>query len=80
MREDLRPFLEPRSVAIIGASASPGKPGHEVIDNILANDYAGKVYLVNPRGGEILGLPVHRCRGYSLSLHGSGSIRILNLA
>ena len=59
MREDLRPFLEPRSVAIIGASANPGKPGHEVIDNILANDYAGKVYLVNPRGGEILGLPVY---------------------
>ncbi|MBN1612918.1 MAG: CoA-binding protein [Deltaproteobacteria bacterium] len=60
MREDLRPFLEPRSVAVIGASASPGKPGHEVIDNILSNDYAGKVHLVNPKGGEILGLPVCR--------------------
>ena len=30
-----------------------------MIKNILANDYAGKLFLVNPKGGEILGLPVH---------------------
>jgi acyl-CoA synthetase (NDP forming) len=30
-----------------------------VIKNILANGYAGKLFLVNPKGGEILGLPVH---------------------
>ena len=35
------------------------KPGNDVIKNILANDYAGKLFLVNPKGGEILGLPVH---------------------
>jgi len=52
-------FFAPGSVAIIGASATPGKPGHTVIENILANGYAGKVYLVNPKGGEILGLPVY---------------------
>ena len=52
-------FFYPRSVAVIGASASPGKPGHEVIRNILANGYPGEVNLVNPRGGEILGLPAH---------------------
>ncbi len=55
----LTQFFEPRSVAIIGASSNPGRPGHEVIRNILANDYAGKVYLVNPKGGKILGLPVY---------------------
>jgi acetyltransferase len=54
----LIPFFEPRSVAIIGASSVAGKPGHEVIRNILANRYAGRLYLVNPKGGEILGLPV----------------------
>ncbi len=54
----LRPFFEPNSVAIIGASSTPGKPGHEVIRNILANGYAGRLYLVNPKGGEILGMPV----------------------
>jgi acyl-CoA synthetase (NDP forming) len=51
-------FFAPRSVAIIGASGIKGKPGHVVIENILANGYAGDIYPVNPRGGEILGLPV----------------------
>ena len=55
----LTQFFEPSSVAIIGASSNPGSPGHEVIRNILANDYAGKVYLVNPKGGKILGLTVY---------------------
>ena len=54
----LTPFFEPNSVAVIGASSSPGKPGNEVIRNILANGYAGELHLVNPKGGEILGIPV----------------------
>ena len=52
-------FFAPRSVAIVGASAGKGKPGNVVIENILANGYAGQLYLVNPKGGEILGLPVY---------------------
>jgi acyl-CoA synthetase (NDP forming) len=58
-KEDLTAFFEPESVVIVGASAVPGKPGHEVIRNIQANEYKGKLYLVNPKAGEILGLPVH---------------------
>jgi acetyltransferase len=54
----LAPFFEPHSVVVIGASSVPGKPGHEVVRNILANGYAGELYLVNPKGGEILGVPV----------------------
>jgi acyl-CoA synthetase (NDP forming) len=52
-------FFSPRSVAVIGASATIGKSGNVVIRNILANGYGGKVYLVNPKGGEILGMAVH---------------------
>jgi len=58
-KEDLTAFFEPESVVIVGASAVPGKPGHEVIRNIQANEYKGKLYLVNPKAGEILGLPVY---------------------
>jgi acyl-CoA synthetase (NDP forming) len=54
----LTTFFEPKSVAIIGASSTPGKPGYQVIRNILANGYGGKLSLVNPKGGEILGMPV----------------------
>lgn len=57
--EDFKRFFHPSSVAIIGASSTPGKPGHEVIRNILANGYQGKVFLVNPKGGEVLGIPVY---------------------
>lgn len=59
MRGKFAPFFEPKTVAIIGASATPGKPGHDVIRNILANEYRGELFLVNPRGGEILGIPVY---------------------
>ncbi len=52
-------FFTPRSVVVIGASATTGKSGNVVIRNILANGYTGKVHLVNPKAGEILGLPVH---------------------
>ena len=58
-----RAFFEPRHVAVIGASATPGKPGHEVIRNIQANGYGGELYLVNPKGGQILGLPVYDAIG-----------------
>lgn len=57
-KKSLAPFFEPRSVAIIGASATPGKAGYEAIRNVLANGYSGEVYPVNPKGGEILSLPV----------------------
>lgn len=57
-KKSLVPFFEPQSVAIIGASVTPGKAGYEAIRNVLANGYPGKIHLVNPKGGEILGLPV----------------------
>ena len=58
MRDTWSTLFEPESVAVIGASATTGKPGNTVITNILANGFEGKVHLVNPKGGEILGMPV----------------------
>ncbi len=56
MRSSLEKFFEPRSVAVIGASSARGKPGNDVIRNILANGYGGHLHLVNPKGEEILGI------------------------
>jgi acyl-CoA synthetase (NDP forming) len=53
----LRPFFEPESVAVIGASRSPGKGGYNIIENLLRLKYAGPVYPINPRAEDILGLP-----------------------
>ncbi|MCL5736100.1 MAG: acetate--CoA ligase family protein [Actinobacteria bacterium] len=57
---DFAGFFEPRSVAIVGASNTPGKPGNTVIKNLIANGYQGEIYPVNPKGGEILGYTVYR--------------------
>lgn len=54
---DLDALFSPRSVAVIGASAVPGKVGHSVLSNMIQAGFAGKIHPVNPRGGELLGLP-----------------------
>ncbi len=54
-------FFEPKSVAVIGASKTPGKAGHEILVNMQANGYPGKIFPVNPGGGgDILGLRSYR--------------------
>lgn len=55
----LRHFFHPRGVAVIGASATPGKLGYGVLHNLLRHGYAGAVYPVNPGATEMLGLPCY---------------------
>ena len=59
MAESLEKIFYPKSVVIIGASATPHKPGNDVIRNIQANDFQGKMYLVNPKGEEIMGMKAY---------------------
>ncbi len=51
----LQLLFEPRSVAIIGASTTPGKVGHDILRNMLSSGFAGEVYPVNLHADEILG-------------------------
>src|SRR5205085_6250365 len=55
----LRPFFEPRSVAVIGASRRRGSIGGELFRNILEADFTGAAYPLN-RGAE----PVAGVRAY----------------
>ncbi|MHA1513538.1 MAG: acetate--CoA ligase family protein [Candidatus Hodarchaeales archaeon] len=57
---EIKYLFEPRSVAIIGASSNSQKIGFKVVDNIVASGYSGKIYPVNPKGGEILGCNVYK--------------------
>ncbi len=50
--------LRPRSVAVVGASGDPTKRGHQVVRGLLERGDRGRILPVNPRGGELLGLPV----------------------
>jgi acetyltransferase len=54
---DCRPFFQPSSVAVVGASERLTSSGGAVLRNLMASKYPGKVIPVNPRGGDILGLP-----------------------
>ena len=53
-------FFKPRSVAVIGASETPGKLGNVIVKNIADSDFSGEVYPVNPKSDEILGYKVFR--------------------
>lgn len=53
-------FFNPKSVAIIGASAVPGKLGHEITKNFVKYGFKGEVYPVNLKWDKILGLKVWR--------------------
>jgi acyl-CoA synthetase (NDP forming) len=54
---NLQKLLEPRSVAIVGASAEPKKISGMILGFLEKSGYAGRVYAVNPRYDKIGGLP-----------------------
>ncbi len=56
MPHPLDPILNPRTIAVIGASKDPTKRGNRAIKSLLGDRYAGKIIPINPREREILGL------------------------
>ncbi len=44
----LKSLFNPESVAVIGASRTPGKVGHEIVGNMLNAGFEGKILPVNP--------------------------------
>ena len=52
--EGLDAIFSPESVAIIGASNTPGKVGHDIFANILHGGFRGTLYPVNPKAKSIL--------------------------
>ena len=60
MDEVLTGLLRPKGIAIIGASATPGKIGHTVVKNLVESGYEGGIYPVNPSTDEIMGLKVYK--------------------
>lgn len=56
---DLTRFFNPKSVAIIGASRSPGKIGNVIVKNMISCGFQGKIFPINPKEAEIEGLPCY---------------------
>lgn len=57
--EALNKLLTPKSVAVIGASATPGKIGWSVMKNLIDGGYTGPIYPINPTTSEILGIKAY---------------------
>ena len=53
-------IMNPRAVAVIGASDGEGKIGNSVMKNIINGGYAGELYPINPKADEILGKKAYK--------------------
>ncbi len=51
----MRRIMNPRAVAVIGASAEDGKIGNSVMKNLINGGYQGAIYPIHPKADEILG-------------------------
>jgi acetate---CoA ligase (ADP-forming) len=52
---DIKPLVAPRSIAVIGASANPGKSGGVLFDNLVKGNFKGPLYPINRTAGQIMG-------------------------
>ncbi len=54
-KESMEKFFTPKTVALVGASATPGKIGNSILDRLVNYDFKGKVYPINPKADKIFG-------------------------
>ncbi len=55
----MKEFIEPESIAIVGASSHPAKLGYRVVRNLVDSGYKGKIVPINPKGGYICGIKAY---------------------
>lgn len=56
---DLSPLLNPKCVAVVGASEKSGSAGRLVLENLRNLNFPGKVFAVNPTQTRIMGFPCY---------------------
>lgn len=59
MEQSLDVFFKPKSIAVVGASRTPQRPGYCVVENLVRFGYEGKIYPINPNAVEILNLKAY---------------------
>ncbi|NMB94408.1 MAG: acetate--CoA ligase family protein [Flexilinea flocculi] len=57
---NLRPMLNPKSIAIIGASEKHGSAGRLVLENLHFLGYQGEIFAINPKNETVLGHPCYK--------------------
>lgn len=53
-------IMQPKSLAVIGASAEDGKIGNSVMKNLINGGYKGQIYPIHPKATEILGYKAYK--------------------
>src|ERR1700752_530821 len=53
-------IMQPKAVAVIGASAEDGKIGNSVMKNLINGGYKGEIYPIHPKAPEILGYKAYK--------------------
>ncbi|MEO8407113.1 MAG: acetate--CoA ligase family protein [Oxalobacteraceae bacterium] len=56
----MRRIMQPKSVAVIGASSEDGKIGNSVMKNLINGGYKGNIYPIHPKATEILGYKAYK--------------------
>lgn len=57
---ELKSFMNPESVAIVGASRNPRSFGYRIVKNLLDIGFRGKIYPVNPKAEEIADIKAYK--------------------
>lgn len=55
----IRPFFQPRSVAVVGASRNPSNLGSRILHALVTNRYGGPIYPINPNASSIASIPAY---------------------
>ncbi len=61
VKQDLHDLFYPKSIAVIGASGTPGKLGWNVFTNLVSHKFGGMLYPINPKADEIHGCKAYPC-------------------
>ncbi|OPF81381.1 CoA-binding protein [Streptomyces antioxidans] len=56
----MRRLMQPRSVAVVGASSEQGKIGNSVMRNLIDGGFPGEIHPVNPKADDILGRKAYK--------------------
>ena len=53
-------IMQPKSLAVIGASSEVGKIGNSVMKNLISGGYKGNIYPIHPKAEEVLGYKAYK--------------------
>ena len=56
----MKRIMQPKSLAVIGASSETGKIGNSVMKNLINGGYKGQIYPIHPKDAEILGYKAYK--------------------